>query len=314
MENKKGGWQMKSQVSNTGKRKAGRAADGNAAPGRRGGTHQGSGVGADRREGATHDTEHGDGPAGGWHRGNSLMPQRAFCRGTRWGWDLCFSSGWFTGDLWSLQELGWKPAVPRKSLPKLPGAFTDLIVQWQFCALGIWLIEGERNWGKLNAFHALLSVSDLQVTHKRQDSGSEWTQSEPWVSDTTMCHTGHESQILLLPGDAGATSHPPCTAEIQWDTQELIWKKRISGSPQCLLWVLTKPGPQLYALKQRSVSQGERRHQGSILGCGLQPGHSCQPGGAQPCQGSAAHASAHFLQVTQKSKMPTANSHAWRYF
>lgn len=60
----------------------------------------------ERAGGGTHGAELGAGPAGGWHRGNSLMPQRALCGGTGRGRDLCSASGWVTGVLWSLQEPG----------------------------------------------------------------------------------------------------------------------------------------------------------------------------------------------------------------
>lgn len=310
MENKKGGWQMKIQLSNTGKRKAGRDADANTAPGRRGGTQQGAGVGAGGRAGATHDTEHGDGPAGGWHRGNSLMPQRAFCRGTRWGQDLCSSSGWFTGVLWSLWELGWNPAVPRKSLPKLPVAFTDFIEQWPFRTLGIWLIKGERNWGKLNSFHPLLSLSDLQVTHRRQDSGSEWKQSEPWVSDTTMFlpHWAWEPNSAAA---RGCWCHLPATLD-SWDTvrhPEADLKKRDKQVSIVLPMGLDKTrAPAICPEAALGFPRGEEAA-GHHPRLRAPPWAQLSASGAQPCQGSAAHASAHFLQVTQKSKTPAANNH-----
>lgn len=309
MENKKGKRQMKWQLSNKGKRKPGRAADGNAAPGGRGGTQQGAGVGAGagRKEGATHNAAPRAGPAGGWHRGNSLMPQRAFCRGTGQGSDLCSASGWVMAVLRSLGELGWNPAVPGKSLPKLSLAFIDFTVQWRFRTLGIWLTEVENNWGRLDVFHDQLWVSDFQYTHERQDSGSEWRHS---LRHNHVPHWAWEPHPAVA---RGCQCHLPPTLD-SWDAVRSPGANLEKGDKQdsaVLPMGLTKFGPQLHALKTPALGfpRGEEaagRHPGQS---GSSLGTAVSLGAARPCWGSAACTSACFLGAEQKSKMPSAKNH-----
>lgn len=250
--------QRKWQLSNKGKRKVRWAAERNAAPERRGTTQHGMG----RKERATHDVKCRVGPAGGWHKGDSLMPQRDFCEGTGWGWDLCSACGWVTGVLWSLGKPGSNPAVSRKSLQKLPLAFIGVAVQWRFHTLGIWLIKVKRSGGWLNVFHGQLWVPDLQETHERQDSGLERRHSlrhndvpcwvwEPYSAASKGCQCHLPSTL-----DSQGAVRPP-GADLE---------KRDKQGSTVLPMGLMKLRSLIHALKQFWVSQGERRQQSSILG------------------------------------------------
>lgn len=255
MENKRGKWQMKCQLSNKGKRKAGRAADGNAAPGEEEGPIQGwSG-----KEGAAHDAQRRAGPAGAWRRGSTLMLQWAFCGGAGWGWDPCHGCPQVTGGT------RVKSCCAQEIPAKTP------LLHW-FHTVGIWVTKLERSWGRLDVFHDRLWVPDLQETHERQDSG--------WERRCSLRHNQvpHWAREPHPSAATGCRCHLPSTPD-SWGVVRPPGADLEKGNKQgsaVLPMGLTKFGPQLRALKQHWVSQGERRQQGSI------PRGQSAPASAQP--------------------------------
>lgn len=293
MDNKEGKRKMKWQLSNRGERELEWAADGNAVLGGRGGSWWGW-----RRERRA-------GPVREWHRCNSLMPQRAFCRGTSQGWDLSSASGWVTGVLQSVEELGWNPPLHGKSLPKLRLAFINFTVQWWFHTLGIWLTKVQKSLGGLNIFCGQLWVPDLQETYERQDSGLEWRHS------LRHGHVVHRAQKLHPAAARGCLCHLPSTPD-SWGAGTPPGADLETGDQQgstMLSMGLMKFTPQLHTLKQCWVSKRRGGSRAASWAVRLWSGHSHQPAGAQPWQGPAACASACFLGAKRKSKMPCDKKH-----
>lgn len=294
MENKRGKWQMKWQLSNKGKRKAGRAADGNAAPGE----EEGPSRGWSGKEGAAHDTQRRAGPAGGWRRGSTLMLQRAFCGGAGWGWDLCHGCPQVTGGA------RVKSCCAQEIPAKTP------LLHWFHSRNGDFTLweSGSQN-GRGAGGGSMFSMTGCgYLTCRKPTRDRTWGGSEGAVSGTTRCPTG--IHILLLPRDAGATSRRPPTAEVRWDLQEPMWKKGINRALQCFLWGWRNLGPSYMPWSSAGFPKGRGGSRAASRGGSqLQPGHSRQPGGARPHQGSAARPSASFLGAEQKSKMPSAKNH-----
>lgn len=262
MDNKEGKRKMKWQLSNRGERELEWAADGNAVLGGRGGSWWGW-----RRERRA-------GPVREWHRCNSLMPQRAFCRGTSQGWDLSSASGWVTGVLQSVEELGWNPPLPGNHCQN--SAWLSLISQ---CNGDFTLWEsGSQKCRKVWEGSIFSVVSCGYLTCRRPMRGRTRGWSEGTASGTATWSTGHRSCILLLPGDACATSRPPQTAEVQGHLQELIWKLEINRAPQCFLWVWWNSHPSYTPWSSAGFPRGEEaagQHRGQS-GSGLGTATSLQ--------------------------------------
>jgi len=239
------------------------------------GRKSGSGL---QEGGCTH-AELRAGPAGGWHRGNSLIPRPGFRRGTGRGWDLCSASGWAMGVLWSLGELGWNPAVSREITAKTPCGF---------------------HW-----FHSARAVSPFvhlayeSVGEFGETRCSPWPAVGPWLAgDPGEAGFGAgakaqpQAQPLAPLGmepasccGQGMPVPPPSHPRQLWCSEtSRTWPatRGWTGLRSASLWVWWNPNPIYTPWSSPGFPTGRGGSRAASPAVRLQPGHSHQPGGARP--------------------------------
>lgn len=194
---------MKWQLSKKEKRKAGWAADENAAPGGRGGTWQGVGVG--RKDRATQDSEHRAAPVGGWQPENTTHPLGRHQTGL--GFLFCFQLG--HGCLLVTGGTRAKSYSLPLGFPSFHSAMA--ISHFGNLALNKWSGTG----GKL-----MFSVTSWGwLTCRRPTRGRVGVKAQPQAQPCAPLGTGAASCCcwgMLVPA--------PITAQLSWDLQELICK------------------------------------------------------------------------------------------